>query len=373
MKTIKADKLIKKGLKTTVGMLSIPMYSKKKSASKSKADITFIGKQQLEKVGVQLFEYTENTLNEHNEVNDFQVFSQLDPKQVNWINFHGIHEVKLFEEMAKIMEIERLTIRHIVDTTQRPKLEEYDHYLFFTIKSILERVEDEVEIEQLSFILGKEYLISFQEKVGDHFEHIRGRIRDNLGLVRKKNEDFLLYLLLDAILDNYFETIDELQKDIVEMEAKSLKSPSQDMLVRIESKKKVTGIIKKSLLPMKEALTKILNDKLSFIYKENLKYYRDLRNNCLNAIEEIDSVSQSLDSLTNVYFSSLSHKMNEIMKVLTLVATIFIPLTFIVGVYGMNFEYMPELGYKYGYFVVWGVMLTVGILMAIYFKRKKWL
>ena len=210
-----AEKILKKSIRT-IFKLNRQLYSKVKSASKKKADITFIGEKKLEKVQAQLFEYDENGLKEIQNFDKFQHLKKIDQDKVYWLNFHGIHEVSLFEELAKIFNLDKITIRHIVDTTQRPKVEEYNHYLFFTIKSMLQRVENEIEIEQLSFILGKGYLISFQEKVGDHFEHIRHRVREGQGIVRNKKSDFLLYLLLDAILDNYFETIDKINEEILE-------------------------------------------------------------------------------------------------------------------------------------------------------------
>lgn len=370
--SISPDKLLKSGIRS-ITRLNRKLYSGIKSASKRNADITFIGEKKQEQVKAQLFEYDQHALLEIRDLPDFEKLKAPEENKVYWVNFHGIHEVRIFEGLAKVLRLDRITIRHVVDTTQRPKVEEHENYLFFTIKSILERIEDEIEIEQLSFVLGKSYLVSFQEKKGDHFEHIRHRIRDNLGLVRKKSSDFLLYLLLDAILDNYFETIDALNEDLEALEKETLKDPTQNTLIKLEDKKKTGSVIKKSLVPLRDAIVNILNDKTRFIDKNNMKYFRDLKNNCMRAIEEIESFNQSLDSLTNIYFSSLSQKMNEIMKVLTLVATVFIPLTFIAGIYGMNFDYMPELHYRYGYFVVWGVMVVLFIAMLIYFKRKKWL
>ncbi|MEQ8532482.1 MAG: CorA family divalent cation transporter, partial [Imperialibacter sp.] len=206
-----------------------------------------------------------------------------------------------------------------------------------------------------------------------HFDHIRYKIREKLGMVRHRKSDFLLVQLLDAVLDNYFETIDAFNLIVAELEKEVLKDPTQSTLLKLEKYKKDTQLIKKSLMPFKEALTNILNGRTNFIENENEKYFHDLLNSCKNAMDEIESTSKSLESLANIYFSSLSQKMNETMKVLTTVATIFIPLTFIAGIYGMNFEYMPELKYRYGYFVVWGVMGAVLILMLLYFKRKKWL
>ncbi len=369
-----AEKIIKSGLRS-VTRLNRKLYSKIKSGTKKDAKISFIGKKVIEEVQSQLFEYDENKLNEVDDFNEYQSLNDLNPQRVYWLNFHGIHEVELFENVGKILDLDKFTVRQIVDTTQRPKVEEYPHYLFFSIKSILEKETNhgEIEIEQLSFVLGNGYLISFQEKVGDHFGHIRHRIRENLGIVRKKGSDFLLYLLLDAILDNHFETIETVNDEMEVIEGETFNDPKQHTLLKLEEKKKTTGIIKKSLLPLREALNKILNEKTNFIQPENMKYFRDLQNTCSNAIEEVDFLYQGLDSLSNIYFSALSQKMNETMKVLTLVATIFIPLSFIAGVYGMNFDFMPELHMKYGYFIVLGIMLFVLVGMIFYFRKKKWL
>jgi magnesium transporter len=370
------DKILMAGLRTlgTIGdNLTFNLYSTLKSESKGKAQTVFIGKKKLEKVAIQLFEYSPDDCMELDQPNDFSALQSPDPEKSYWLNFHGLHEVSLYEDLSKAMSFDRLMIRQMLDTTQRPKVEEYDKYLFFSVKSILQTEEQELNIEQISFILGKNYIISLQEEEGDHFDHIRYKIREKLGMVRHRKSDFLLVQLLDAVLDNYFETIDAFNLIVAELEKEVLKDPTQNTLLKLEKYKKDTQLVKKSLMPFKEALTNILNGRTNFIENENEKYFHDLLNSCKNAMDEIESTSKSLESLANIYFSSLSQKMNETMKVLTTVATIFIPLTFIAGIYGMNFEYMPELKYRYGYFVVWGVMGLVLILMLIYFKRKKWL
>ncbi len=290
-----------------------------------------------------------------------------------WLNVHGIHEVDLVEKIGQTLNLERLTIRQLLDTTQRPKVDDYDDYVFFSVNSILKNESQQLNIEHLSFVLGKNYVLSFQEELGDHFDHIRYKMRENLGLVRKRECDFLLFQMLDAILDNYFETIDIINHEVTLVEKETISNPKQSTLLLIEKNKKDVDKIKKSLSPFKEALTNILKDRTHFINKRNRKYYRDLKNSCMNAIEEANATYTALESLTNIYFSSLSQKMNETMKVLTTVATIFIPLTFIAGIYGMNFEHMPELKWRYGYYTIWGVMIGVMIGMVIYFRRKKWL
>ena len=348
-------------------------YSKLKSESKGKSEFTFIGEKKVEEVKLQLFTYNEDVCNETCDKADYE---RIDKNLLNnnyWLNLHGIHDVNLIETICNTLGMESLTVKQIVDTTQRPKMEDYDDYIFFSIKSISKNDFNQLYIEQLSFVLGKNYLISFQEEVGDHFNYIRQRMRDNLGLVRKKECDFLLFQLLDAILDNYFETLETINHEIAFIEKQTLTNPKQSTLLLIEKNKKDVSKIKKSIAPFKEALTNILQDRTHFLNKGNRKYFRDLSNSCSNAIEEANSTYSALESLTNIYFSSLSQKMNETMKVLTTVATIFIPLTFIAGIYGMNFENMPELKWEYGYFGVWGIMLLVLFGMISYFKKKKWL
>lgn len=215
--------------------------------------------------------------------------------------------------------------------------------------------------------------MSLQEEVGDHFDHIRNKITEKLGLLGVRGADFLLYQLLDAILDNYFETIESMNANVSQLEKLVMQQPSQALIIKIEYVKQLAETVKKSLNPFKDALRVISSRESRFIDKSVEKYFSELTSTCSSAIEEINSVSQSLESLTNVYFSSLSQKMNETMKVLTTVSTIFIPLTFIAGIYGMNFQNMPELTSHNGYFIVLGVMGGIFLAMLYYFKRRGWL
>ncbi|MEM7551428.1 MAG: magnesium/cobalt transporter CorA [Bacteroidota bacterium] len=366
------DKLLVSRLKT---LISLPntLYSAQKSTAKGKAEITFIGEKKLEKVETQLYKFDKDTYDLIEGIKEFDMFPKKEDSKIYWLNFHGLHEVDLTKELGESLKLDRITVRQVLDTTLRPKVEEYDHYIFFSIKSILKDEVDGFKVEQLSFILGYGFVISFQEEISDHFDHIRNKIEDNLGLIRKRTADFLVFQLLDAILDNYFETIEQIGLEVNELEKMVFKEPKQEALVRLEQMKQSSEMIKKALNPFKDALRILSKRQTAFVLKENNKYYKEVLNTCMSAVEEIDSTIKSLESLTNIYFSSLSQKMNETMKVLTTVATTFIPLTFIAGVYGMNFNYMPELQFKYGYFTVWGVMGIIFIGMLVYFKRKGWL
>jgi magnesium transporter len=373
------DEVLRKSLRSLTNFtgsitgIDFNFYSQIKSQAKGKTELTFIGEKKLDEVKVQLFIYNQSHCTEDLNVNDYSVLNKDDTDNYYWLNVHGIHDVNLIEKVSNILGLERLTVRQIVDTTQRPKVEDYDDYMYFSVKSILKGENHQLHIEQLSFVLGKNYVASFQEEIGDHFEHIRTKMREDVGQIRKRECDFLLFQLLDAILDNYFETIDYVNHEVRLIEKETINNPKQSTLLLIEKNKKDVDKIKKSLSPFKEALINILEDRTHYFTKRNRKYFRDLKNSCMNAIEEATSTQAALESLTNIYFSTQSHKMNETMKVLTTVATIFIPLTFIAGIYGMNFDYMPELRWHYGYFGVWGLMGVVVIGMIYYFKTRKWL
>lgn len=375
----KPDEVLLKSLRSLTNLtgsitgINFNFYSKLKSEAKGKSELTFIGEKKMEEVKLQLFTYNENNCIEKDVVSDFSVINSTDTSENYWLNIHGIHDVSLIESIGKALQFERLTVRQVVDTTQRPKVDDYEEYIFFSIKSILKDEDQQLNIEQLSFVMGRNYVVSFQEEISDHFDHIRHKLRDNLGLIRKRSSDFLLSQLLDAILDNYFETLDHINHEVALIEKETITNPKQSTLLLIEKNKKDVDKMKKSLSPFKEALTNIMKDRTHFIDKKNRKYFRDLKNSCTNAIEEANASYAALESLANIYFSSLSQKMNETMKVLTTVATIFIPLTFIAGIYGMNFQYMPELNWHYGYFFIWGVMIAILLGMIIYFKKKKWL
>ncbi|SMD33923.1 magnesium transporter [Reichenbachiella faecimaris] len=365
------DKLLLKGIKT-LGALGQNLYSDKKSEAKAKAELTFIGKKKMESVQSQLYQFDAKAYTVENDLDDFSFLKEAQGSNISWLNFHGVHDVELLKKVGKAIHLDRLTIRQILDTTQRPKVDEYDDHLFFSVKSIAKNKE-EIDVEQLSFVLGSHYAVSFQEEIGDHFDGIRNKLKEGLGFVRKRSSDYLLSQLLDAILDNYFETIDQTNEAISLIEKVVIDDPDKSTLIVLEKHKQNAQTIKKALGPFKEALTNLMNGDSKLIQQTNLKYFRDLGNSASAAMEEIESTLRTLEGLTNICFASQSQKMNETMKVLTTVATIFIPLTFIAGIYGMNFDNMPELHNPNGYFYTWGVMGAIFIAMLIYFKVKKWI
>jgi magnesium transporter len=362
------DKLLFKGIKTLTG-IPRSMYTEQKTKAKAKAELAFIGEKKVEKVDTQLYIFTPGNYTLEENLLGFPAFQTVQSDHNAWLNFHGLHEVPLVEKIGDMLQLDRLMIRQILDTTQRPKVEIDEQHLFLNIKAILNDEHGALLVEHMSFVMGPNYLVSFQEEKGDHFESIRHKITEGVGFIRKRSIDYLLVQLLDTILDNFFSAIDTLNEECALLEKAILRNPDEETTLALENLKRSAQSIKKALGPFREVLLNILNEDSGLIRKENIRYFKDLINTTTSAIDEIDNTQKTLESLTNIYFASLSQKMNEIMKVLTTVATIFIPLTFVAGIYGMNFDYMPELSMRYGYFFVLGIMLLVSVVMVIYFKR----
>lgn len=262
----------------------------------------------------------------------------------------------------------------ILNTTQRPKIEEYDTYLFLTLKMLgIDKKGEKIVSEQVSFVLGNNWLITFQEQQGDVFDIVRARLRDSKGIIRQKKADYLLYSLIDVSVDNYFFVSEHFADKIETLEEQILHNPSQESLQTIQKLKRQLMNFRKSIIPLRESVSSLQKFNVKLINDSTFPYLRDVYEHLIHLTDNLESNRDLLASIMDLYLSGVSNKMNEIMKVLTIIATIFIPLTFIAGVYGMNFQYMPELHWKYGYFIVWGIMIIVAIIMINYFKRKKWL
>lgn len=306
--------------------------------------------------------------------NQFHV-SEIDSDYVSWLNFHGLKDKESIEVLCKNLGIEKLNIENIYSPSRRPKVEEFTNYMFFSIKSALpsDHAENLLLQENISFILSKNYLISFQDQSSDHFTDVRDRIEKARGKVRSKKTDFLLFRLLEAIIDNYFEVIENISDKIAELDSIVLKKNRRNILKEIEIEKRKLIELRKITQPMRDITYQLEFNDSSFIERSNKIYFKNLKDACITVLDEIDANKQILDGMANLYYAAQGQRMNEIMKVLTVVSSIFIPLTFIVGVYGMNFKYMPELEYTYGYYTVVGVMFLIGILLLAYFISRGWL
>lgn len=321
---------------------------------------------------IQLFQYNGQELSEVLNIlpNDLKPFES--ENHVYWLNIYGLYDPEVIVQICKKYGVHDLVIQDILDVNQRPKFQEFDKFSFLTIKSIVPQSE-EVATEQISFVYGSNFLISFQEQKADHFEHIRDRLREGIGLLRERSSDYLLYSLLEAILDNYFKVTDQIDKEVEEFSfAGAEKNVPTTVLEIIENQKKMVHFIKKSILPIRDFALAVELDKKKYMQERHLKYFFEIKDMCLNLLDTCEFILNSLASNSNLFFSMQGHRMNEVMKTLTIVSTIFIPLTFIAGVYGMNFHYMPELSWKYGYFGVSILMLIIVVTMIVYFKKKKW-
>jgi magnesium transporter len=326
---------------------------------------------------MQLFVYDSLNLIEYEDFTVSQLEKSIDNQKINWLNIHGLNDLDLLKSISSHFKIDNFMLSDILNTTRRTKIEEQSDVLFFNIKSLLPSEDsDNISAEQISFLIKDGILISFQEKRSDFFTHIRERIRTNSGIVRSKKADYLLYTLLDAVMENFYITIENEEDKIEELINLTKRSPSPIILERIEKHRDNFNFLKRSIIPLRDSLYDIKSIKddtvFNVIESDNFSFFSRLHQKCLELLDQIDSDMGSLESASNFFFSAQTHKMNEIMKTLTIVSSIFIPLTFIVGVYGMNFKYMPELEYKNGYYTIIGIMILAGLLMLYYFKRRRW-
>lgn len=326
---------------------------------------------------IQLFVYDDANLSEYVDFNVADLKRSIDVKKTNWLNIHGLNDLDLLKSVGDYFEIDNFMLADILNTTRRTKIEEQQDVLFFNIKSLLPAENsDNISVEQISFLIKDGVLISFQEKRSDFFTHIRERIRTHSGIVRTKKADYLLYILLDSVMENFYITIENEEDKIEELINLTKKSADPIILERIEKHRDNFNFLKRSIIPLRDSLYDIKSIKDDNVFNEieaeNFTFFSRLHQKSLELLEQIESDMGSLESASNFFFSAQTHKMNEIMKTLTIVSAIFIPLTFIVGVYGMNFKYMPELEYKHGYYTVVGGMVFIGLLMMYYFKRRRW-
>lgn len=353
-------------------------YKKVNFNRKSKGIYT--GKHQDEPVRMQLFVYDDAHFEEFADISLEKakvVIEKASKKDmVLWLNIHGLSNAGLIRDVGNIVEVEDYVIQDILNINSRPRIEDLDNNLFFNIKSILAQTADGIEVEQISFLLKGNLLVSFQERKSDFFADIRERIRKKTGMVRRKMNDYLLYLLLDAVMENFFISLENYENKLDETLTNAKDSSNIEVLKEIEKNRDDLYFLKRSILPLRDALYNLKNfaqDELfEGLNKKNYNFFSRLHQKALELLEQIDYDMNSIESATNIFFSIQSQKMNMIMKTLTIVSVIFIPLTFVVGVYGMNFDNMPELHYRNGYYVVMIAMGLIALLMVAYFKKKKW-
>lgn len=326
---------------------------------------------------LQLFVYDNEHLTEFEHFRVENLHGSIELNKVNWLNVHGLNDIEVIKAIASFLNLDNFILADILNTTRRTKIEELHDILFFNIKSILPSDKsDSISVEQISFLIKDGILVSFQEKRSEFFTHIRERIRTHSGIVRTKKADYLLFLLLDAVMENFYITIEAEEDKVEQLISLSKISTNPSVLEQIEKHRDTFNFLKRCIVPLRDSLYSIKSIKDDNVFMaiepDNFSFFVRLHQKSLELLDQIEDDMETLASASSFFFSSQNHKMNEIMKTLTIVSAIFIPLTFIVGVYGMNFDNMPELRTANGYYIVWGVMLLIVTGMVYYFKRRRW-
>ena len=333
-----------------------------------------IGEKKLEKVRITVMDFDGNGFREK-VVDDVEECVQYrDKPTTTWINVDGVHDVGIVEKLGACYGIHPIVLEDIVNTVQRPKMLDFGDYLFISLKMLYFGDDKEhVKVEQVSLILGTNFVISFQEDIGDVFDPVRERIRKGTGRVRRSGVDYLAYSLIDSIVDGYFTIFEWLGERIEEVQERLVVTPTVENLQTIHYLKSEMIELRKAVWPLREVLANLERMESPLIRKDTTIFLRNVYGHTIEIIETIESFRDLIADMIDIYLSSLSMKLNEVMKVLTIIATIFIPLTFVVGIYGMNFRYMPELGWRFGYPMVMLVVLVVAVTMLIYFRKRKWI
>lgn len=336
--------------------------------------MVYVGDKSDSKLFMEVFDYNEDHIDVKELANIEDAFGYKTTDTVTWININGLNHTDEIEKIGKHYNLHPLILEDIVNTLQRPKIDDYDNHFYVVLKMLYYDSEGSLRIEHISFILGQNYVVSFQESDGDVFDMIREYLKKGKGKIRRKGADFLLYSLMDAVVDHYFSLLEIMGEKIDEVEDKLINYVDDDTITHtIQTLKNEVLKIRRAVFPLREVVSRLekIDDEL---VTDNTKLYiRDLYDHVIQVSENVEIQREMIWAMMDMYMSTISNKMNEVMKVLTIIATIFIPLTFIAGIYGMNFKNMPELNYDNSYYVLWIVMVFIAVGLLIYFKRRKWL
>jgi len=349
-----------------------------KPGSKQKAgmppgSLVHIGKVKTEKTTIDVIEFDQNILTKKNDIKLKEALNYLDTPQTSWIKIVGLQDIALIESIGKQFDLDPLLLEDILNTGQRPKAVIADDFIFLTMKTLGTDDDKNIVSDQISFILKKNLLISFHESHLSLFNSLDKRLESATGRFRTQGPDYLFYALIDIVVDHYFSAIEDIATEIDRLEEALFQNMNEQILDNIQHIRKELMFMKKAVFPLRESLNSIIKSDSPIIDKQQLRYLNDVHDHILQIYETIENYRELNTGLKDMYLSELSHKMNKVMQVLTIIATIFIPLTFIAGVYGMNFEYMPELSFKYSYPIVWGIMLLIAGWMLLMFRKNKWL
>ena len=340
----------------------------------SPGTVSYVGKERREKVRINVLDYSEQKFLEKEITKIEELLPYKKSSTITWVDITGVHDTKIIEEIGERFNLHPLTLEDIANTTQRPKIDEYEEYLFIELKiPYYEETTRKITVEQVSLVVGEKFVVSFQEKEEDILEPLRYRIRNAKGKIRQAGSAYLAYAIIDTIVDHYFVILEQVDEDIAEIEQQLIKHARPEILNIIYKLKRELIFLHRSIWPTREVVGNLQRGGYKLIDESLTPYLRDMYDHAIQAVETLETLKEMVSGMLELYLSSVSNKLNEVMKVLTIFAAIFIPLTFIVGVYGMNFKYMPEIGWRWGYFVTWGVMIAIVVIMLGYFKRNRWI
>lgn len=338
--------------------------------------LVYTGQKTKNDFSIDAYKYSSSYIGEKALEKTEDIFNFIDKETTSWININGLNHTEEIKSICSDFNLHSLLQENIVNTQQRPKIELYDNYVFVSLKMLyLKKKSKQIINEQISIVLTKNNVITFQEAEGDVFDDLRERIKEKKGRIRTQGADYLFYSLLDAIVDHYYEVIEVIENKIDDLEAAIFKdnATSQDNTTKIQLLKQDVLSIRKSIFPLRDIINRIQKKESDLITTTTLEYFKDIQDHIVQITENIDLYREMVWNLMDLNISTINTKTNDVMKVLTIVSSIFIPLSFIVGIYGMNFKNMPELNQDNGYFVVLAIMAIIVIAMCIYFKQKKWL
>jgi magnesium transporter len=345
-----------------------------KKAGMSPGTLVHVGEQKIEKTRITVMNYDQERLEEKELERIEESFDYKDSPPVSWINIDGLHEVDVIEKIGAHFNIHALTLEDIVHTGQRPKVEDFEDYMYLVCKMLkFEEPTAHIASEQVSLILGPHYLISFQETEGDVFNFVRERIRKGRVRMRKSGPDYLAYALIDAVVDHYFLILEKIGEKLEQFEERVHAEPTPGILQNIHDLRREIIYFRKQVWPIREFLNIWQKTESDLVNEANKVFIGDVYDHTIQVIDTIESFRDIISGMMDLYLSTVSNKMNEVMKVLTIMATIFIPLTFVAGIYGMNFKFMPELEWKWSYPILWILLILIFFVMIYFFKRKKWL
>ncbi len=348
------------------------VQKRSKKTGLSPGTLIHIGETRTNSVTVTRFNYAGTHCDEQ-VVTDMETLRPPADETVTWVNVGGVHKVEVLEGFGKHFGLHPLLLEDIANTDQRPKLDDYETYLFLVMKMLMTSDRGDILVEQVSFVLGRNYVLSFQENGTDVFGAVRDRLKGGKGRLRQNGSDYLMYALIDAVVDQYFTVLEMLGERIESLQERVIADPKPETLQDIHALKRQLLFVRRAVWPLREAMNNLSRSECPFLHEPMKLFFRDVYDHVVQIVDTIETLREMVSASLDIYLSSVSYRLNAVMRVLTVITTIFMPLSFIAGIYGMNFEYMPELKWAWGYPMALGIMGIVAAIMLIGFRLKKWL